>query len=496
MHPVGLEIMIDMIKKKKLKVSNALLMVWVSLMLGSAVQAQVLRAPAGRSGLSSTALPELSGASNSSDPTSFKNLSEPAPTDARRQSSDYIVALVDSEPVTNQEILIQMQQWLSQMSNQRVQVPPPSVLLKELMEKVISEKSQLQWALQQGIKVQDAEIDQAETSLAARNNLNIEEFRGKLKTTGISLKQFKMELQNQLVLQKLREKEVNSRIKITENEIDQYLKDLKSSVSEDQIQIEIAQILIRLPEGFTPEQEKKAEEDIKVVKDKLLAKAEFFTLAQQFSQAPDKALGGRMGLRPVDKYPELFVNSLQGVKVGEVVGPIRSGAGLHLLKLVEKSSLSNELTSNQTHVRHILVRASGQDSINSIRVRLFNVKNQIDSGLADFAKVARDISQDGSAPSGGDLGWASAGMFVPEFEETMNRLKVGEVSDPVISRFGVHLIEVLERRKNPMTPKEQRDVARNALREGKFEQAFNDWAREIRGRVFIEYRDDPQTLTK
>ena len=199
MHPVGLEIMIDMIKNKKFNVSNALLMGWVFLMLVSAAQAQVLRAPGGRSGLSSTALPELSGASNSSDATSFKSPSEPTPADARRQSSDYIVALVDSEPVTNQEILIQMQQWLSQMSNQRVQVPPPSVLLKELMEKVISEKSQLQWALQQGIKVQDAEIDQAESSLAARNNLNIEEFRGKLKTTGISLKQFKMELQNQLV---------------------------------------------------------------------------------------------------------------------------------------------------------------------------------------------------------------------------------------------------------------------------------------------------------
>jgi peptidyl-prolyl cis-trans isomerase SurA len=142
------------------------------------------------------------------------------------------------------------------------------------------------------------------------------------------------------------------------------------------------------------------------------------------------------------------------------------------------------------------MRASGQDSMNAIRVRLFNVKKQIDSGQVDFAQVAKEISQDGSAPTGGDLGWATTGMFVPEFEETMNRLKVGEVSDPVMSRFGVHLIEVLERRKNPMTIKEQRDVARNALRENKFEQAFNDWAQEIRGRVFIEYREEPQTLTK
>jgi peptidyl-prolyl cis-trans isomerase SurA len=134
--------------------------------------------------------------------------------------------------------------------------------------------------------------------------------------------------------------------------------------------------------------------------------------------------------------------------------------------------------------------------MNAIRVRLFNVKKQIDSGHADFAQVAKEISQDGSASVGGDLGWASPGMFVPEFEETMNRLKVGEVSDPVTSRFGVHLIEVLERRKNAMTIKEQRDVARNALRENKFEQAFDDWAQEVRGRVFIEYREEPQTLSK
>ena len=496
MHLVGLENMIDTMKHKKLIASNAILFGWVFLIFGSLVQAQNLRAPGGSSGLTFSPSAQQPTTPSSQDSSSVKRSVELAPQDARRQSSDYIVALVDSEPVTNQEILVQMQQWLSQMANQRVQAPPSSVLLKELMEKVISEKSQLQWALQQGVKVQESEIDQAESSLASRNNLNVEEFRGKLKTTGISLKQFKTELQSQLTLQKLREKEVNSRIKITELEIDQYLKDLKNTVKSDQVQIEIAQILIRLPETTSPEQEKSAQETIKAVRDKLLAKEDFFELAQKYSQSPDKALGGRMGLRPLDKYPELFINSLQGLKVGDVVGPVRSGAGLHLLKLVEKSSMSDELTSNQTHVRHILVRPSGQDSMNAIRVRLFNVKKQIDSGQVDFAQVAREISQDGSAPTGGDLGWATTGMFVPEFEETMNRLKVGEVSDPVMSRFGVHLIEVLERRKNPMTIKEQRDVARNALRENKFEQAFNDWAQEIRGRVFIEYREEPQTLTK
>jgi peptidyl-prolyl cis-trans isomerase SurA len=488
MLPVGLEIMI---KKRKIDAWNSILMGLGWLLAISTLQAQSLRAPSNNSGFSL-------GASSPSAASNPEQVNVKAPPqvmqDTKRQSSDYIVALVDSEPVTNQEILVQMQQWLAQMANQRVQLPPSSVLLKELMEKVISEKSQLQWASQQGIKVQDTEIDQAESSLASRNNMNVEEFRSKLKNTGISFKQFKTELQHQLILQKLRDKEVNARIKITDLEIDLYLKDLKANVKEDQVQIEIAQILVRLPDAATPEQEKTALDTINELKEKLKSKADFFDLAQKFSQAPDKGVGGRMGLRLANKYPELFTSVLMRANVGDVVGPVRSGAGLHLLKLVEKSS-DQELTSNQTHVRHILLRPSGQDSMNAVRVRLFNIKKQIDSAQADFATVAKEISQDGSAQSGGDLGWASPGMFVPEFEETMNRLKLGEVSDPVVSRFGVHLIEVLERRKNPMTIKEQRDLARNALRESKFEQAFSDWAQEIRGRAFIEYRDEPQTLS-
>ncbi len=488
MPPVGLEIMT---KKRKIDALNTIFMGLGLLISVSSLQAQSLRAPGAGAGFSLGS----SSPSAVSNPEQVTVKTQPAVVqDMKRQSSDYIVALVDSEPVTNQEILVQMQQWLAQMANQRVQAPPSSVLLKELMEKVISEKSQLQWASQQGIKVQDNEVDQAESSLASRNNMNVEEFRGKLKSTGISLKQFKAELQNQLILQKLRDKEVNSRIKITDSEIDLYLKDLKANLKDDQVQIEIAQILVQLPDVPTPEQEKTALDTINGLKEKLNSKMDFFDLAQKYSQSPDKVVGGRMGLRVANKYPELFSSALLSANVGDVVGPVRSGAGLHLLKLVEKTS-SQALTSNQTHVRHILLRPSGQDGVNAVRVRLFNVKKQIDGAQADFATVAKEISQDGSAPSGGDLGWASPGMFVPEFEETMNRLKLGEVSDPVVSRFGVHLIEVLERRKNPMTIKEQRDLARNALRESKFEQAFTDWAQEIRGRAFIEYRDEPQTLS-
>jgi len=479
---VGLEIMT---KQQKLNASNLFLMGFMLLACVIKVNAQTLRPQ----GSSNTLMMPSVNALN-------LNTQSAIPQEPKRQSSDYIVALVDSEPVTNQEILTQMQQWLSQMGNQRSQVPPTSILLKELMERVIGEKSQLQWAAQQGIKVQESEIEQAESNLASRNSLSVQEFRNKLVTTGISYKQFKAEIQNQLILQKVRDKEVNSRIKISELEIDQYLKDLKANLKAEQAQLEIAQILIRLPDNPSVEEEKKAQELMVEIKDQLGAKADFFSLAQKYSQSPEKAAGGRMGLRAADKYPELFVNAVQNLKVGEVAAPVRSGAGLHLLKLIDRSSTSNELTSNQTHVRHILLRPAGQDSINAIRVRLFNVKKQIDSGQLDFATIAKEISQDGSAQTGGDLGWASTGMFVPEFEETMNRLQVGEVSDPVVSRFGVHLIEVLERRKNPMTLKEQRDLARNALRESKFEQAFFDWAQEVRGRAFIEYRDEPQTLNK
>jgi peptidyl-prolyl cis-trans isomerase SurA len=411
---------------------------------------------------------------------------------AVQKASDFIVALVDSDPVTNQEVMIQMQQWLAQMASQKSAPPPRSEFVKEVLERLITERTQLDRAKEQGIKVGKEELRQAELSLATRNGLGVEEFRQKVAQTGVSQKQFLLELENEMTLQRLREKEVNARIKVSEQEIDQYLKEVKSQDRSNQI--ELAQILIELPEGASAEQEKASLDKVLALKARIASGENFESLARANSQSSDKAQGGRMGLKPLSRYPELFVHAVENAHVGDLVGPVKSGAGFHLIKVIEQKENNLMLSSNQTHVRHILLRASGQNSINTIRVKMYEIKKRLDNKEVDFAQVAKSLSQDGTAERGGDLGWVGAGAFVPEFEEVMNHLKVGEISDPVVTRFGVHLIEVLERRMNTMSAKEQRDWARNALREKKYEQAYADWAQEVRGRAFIEYRDAPETL--
>jgi peptidyl-prolyl cis-trans isomerase SurA len=416
----------------------------------------------------------------------------PPAGNATQKASDFIVALVDSDPVTNQEVMVQMQQWLAQMASQKTTPPPKSEFVKEVLEKLINERTQLDHAKEQGIRVSKDEVSQAELSMAIRNGLSVDAFRQKIVQTGVSEKQFLQELENELTLQRLREKEVNARIKVSEQEIDQYLKEIKAQDRSNQI--ELAEILIEVPEGASAEQEKALLDRINALKAQIVAGESFESVAKASSQSSDKAQGGHMGLKPVARYPDLFIRSIENAKVGDLVGPVRSGAGFHLIKFINQSENNMMLSSNQTHVRHILLRASGQNSVNTIRVKMYEIKKRLDSKELDFAQVAKEMSQDGTAERGGDLGWVGPGAFVPEFEEVMNHLKPGEVSDPVVTRFGVHLIEVLERRANTMTPKEQRDWARNALREKKYEQAYADWAQEVRGRAYIEYRDAPDTL--
>ncbi len=414
------------------------------------------------------------------------------PGNAVQKASDFIVALVDSDPVTNQEVMIQMQQWLAQMASQKTSMPSKSEFVKEVLERLITERTQLDRAKEQGIRVGKEEVRMAELSLATRNGLGVQEFRQKVAQTGVSQKQFLQELENELTLQRLREKEVNARIKVSEQEIDQYLKEIKSQDRSNQI--ELAQILIEVPEGASAEQEKAALAKINALKAQIVSGESFESVAKASSQSSDKAQGGHMGLKPLARYPDLFIRSIENAKVGDLVGPVKSGAGFHLIKFIDQSENNLMLSSNQTHVRHILLRASGQNSVNTIRVQLYELKKRLDNKELDFAQVAKELSQDGTAERGGDLGWVGSGAFVPEFEEVMNHLKPGEVSDPVVTRFGVHLIEVLERRVNTMSAKEQREWARNALREKKYEQAYADWAQEVRGRAFIEYRDAPETL--
>ncbi|MEY3653579.1 MAG: hypothetical protein RL739_1749, partial [Pseudomonadota bacterium] len=254
----------------------------------------------------------------------------------------------------------------------------------------------------------------------------------------------------------------------------------------------LGHILLAVPDDASEAQRQETRLRAQALVEKLKGGADFETLARENSDAADKASGGMMGLRPAQRYPSLFVDAVKTLAVGQLAGPVPSGAGFHILKLIERRQpQATTLTVPQTLARHILLRPGEQLSPNAARARMLEIKAQIDSGRAEFATMARLHSQDGSAATGGDLGWAGPGMFVPEFEEAMNKLAPGQTSPPVVTRFGVHLIQVMERRQAELSVKEQRDLARNILREQKLEDSYRAWAQETRGRSYVEYRDDP-----
>ncbi|MBU3712087.1 MAG: molecular chaperone SurA [Limnohabitans sp.] len=443
-----------------------------TLLMAAAVQAQGLRTPQGLGAGGLRAAP-------------------PAPV-ARTVSgtSDFIVAIVDSEPVTNQEIVAQASRVRAQAAQQGVALPARQQLLGEALEQLIYERTQLQWAQQTGLKVTDEEVDQLERSVAERNQLTLSEFRSQLEREGFSLTQYRQSLRNQQILQRLREREVPSRIKVSDQEIDQFLTQQKSQMQTQQLHL--AQLLVAVPDDASAAEVQQLQDKAHALLKQAREGADFFRLARDNSQAQDRANGGQMGLRTVDRYPSLFVEATQKAAVGDVVGPVRSGAGFHLLKVIEKPKAESALTIAQTHARHILLRPGGQLSQTAARAQLTQMKRRVEQGQANFADLAKEFSQDASASQGGELGWASAGMFVPEFEEVMNRLGIDEISEPLISRFGVHLIQVLARRNNPLTVREEREYARNALKERKYNETYETWAQEIRGRAYIEYREPPQ----
>jgi peptidyl-prolyl cis-trans isomerase SurA len=292
------------------------------------------------------------------------------------------------------------------------------------------------------------------------------------------------------LIQKLREKEVMGGIAISDNDIDAFIKEQLSANPSAELTIDLAQILIAVPENATPAQIQALQNRADRIFVRAKSGEDFYKLAQENSDAKDARAGGQMGLRTVDRYPTLFAEATKDLKVGDIVGPIRSGAGFHLLKLLEKQlPSSNSFAITQTNPRHILLRTGPTLTEGAAKTKLLDLKKRIESRVIDFATAAKETSQDGSAAAGGDLGWANPGQFVPEFENVMDQLPIGKISDPIVSRFGVHLLLVEARRQNQLSAAEQRDVARNVLREKKFDDVYANWIRELRGNAYVEYRD-------
>lgn len=405
---------------------------------------------------------------------------------------DYIVVLVNSEPVTNFDVRQRLLRVEQQLASQGQSLPPREQLLPQVLEQLVVERAQLQQASELGMRVDEATLLQAEQAIAAQNQLDLEAFRRRVVSEGMDLNRLRNELRNQVLLQRLREREVESRVRVSEADIDSFIRE-RQSANPEALEINLGHVLIQVPEGASAARVSELQARAQGVADRLRAGADFAEQAREHSESPEAASGGQMGLRSVGRLPELFVEATRSLPTGGVAGPLRSAAGFHVLKVIERrQSAAPDFSVTQTRARHILLRPGPQLNQADAVARLAQFRQQIASGQANFETLARQHSQDGSAREGGDLGWVSPGQFVPEFEQAMNALRPGEMSQPVVSRFGVHLIRLDERRQTELSEREQRDLARDLVREQKSEEALRAWSEDVRGRAFVEQREAPQ----
>lgn len=415
----------------------------------------------------------------------------PAAGQSQRASSaaDFIVAVVNSTPITNVELQLRLLRVQQQLSLQG-KVPPRSQLLREVLERLILERAQLQLARELGVTPDDAAVDQAVDNVALQNQVSLEELKRRLSADGVDYARFRADVRDELTLVRLREREVDSRVKVSEQDIDQFFRDRQAQAGAEPERIQLAQILVAVPESATADQVRALQAKAQRALERVRAGEAFDGVAAEVSDAADRAAGGDLGLRPVDRLPSLFVDAVRDLKDGALAGPLRSGAGFHVLQLVKRSRDAAALTVIQTRARHILFKSGPKFNEAQATAKLLEFKRQIVAGQADFTALARDNSEDGSAKAGGDLGWASAGMFVPEFEQVMNQLAPGQIADPLVSRFGVHLLQVMARREALLSEREQRELARNLVREKKTDEAFILWQQEVRGRAYVEFRNE------
>lgn len=404
--------------------------------------------------------------------------------------SDYIVAVINQEVVTAAEVARRMEQVRVEARRTGASLPAEETLRSQVVDALIEERAVLSHARRSGGEVDEAEIDRAVRAVAAQNGVELSQLRQRLAEEGLDLTRFRSQMRDQLLVERAREREVQPRIRVTEAEVDAFLQAQRRE-TEARADVNLAQILVSVPEGADAAQRAALEARAAQALARVRAGEAFESVAREMSDDPRREQGGEIGMRSPSRLPDLFVEASRNLKPGEVTpAPLRSGAGLHILKVLDRAAVGAPRQA-QTRVRHILLRPSDRLSAADARDRLEEVRRQIERGQARFEDQARRLSEDGSAANGGDLGWAVPGMMVPEFEAAMDALAPGALSGPVLSRFGVHLIQVLERREVEVDAKQQREQARAALRERKFDEAYAEWVRELRGRAYIELREPP-----
>ena len=399
---------------------------------------------------------------------------------------DRIVAVVNKEVITASELAERIQFAERQLRRGNIAVPERALLERQMLERLILDKAQVQLAVESGLRVDELQLDRAVQRVAESNNVTLAEFRRRLEADGVVFDRFRAELRQQILLTRLRERQVDDRVQVSDSEIDIFMEENKAATS-GAVEYDAAHILVRIPEQASPERIEQARARAEKARAEAQAGGDFARLAASTSDAGDALEGGALGWRAASRLPELFADALKSMQPGELSPVLRSPAGFHVLKLVERRGAGVAAPVTQTRVRHILVKTSELVSEGEARRRLSGLRERI-AGGTDFAQLARLNSEDGSAARGGELGWIHPGDTVPEFERAMNALKPGELSEPVQTPFGFHLLQVQERRTADLSAERERLQARQLLRERKAEDAYQEWLRQLRDRTYVEMR--------
>jgi peptidyl-prolyl cis-trans isomerase SurA len=416
----------------------------------------------------------------------------PASSDAKVLDSIYVV--VNDEVITRNEVNARVDQVLARMKAQNAQLPDVDDLRRQVVEAMITERAQLQLAKEYGVKVDDTTLDRTIARIAENQKMSVQDMRNQMEKEGLPFASFREEIRNEIMLQRLREHEVDAKIQVSDAEVDTYLAAEKAAAA-DKVEMNLSQILIGIPQNASPEQiaARKARAD--EVMRQLRTGADFAKMAATYSDAPDALKGGEIGWRDPDRLPPLFTTELRKLKPGQVTQVIKSNTGFHILKLVDErkadaGSADKPAIEQQTHARHILMKPTPTMTEAEVKRKLLELKEKIDNKAASFEDLARQYSQDTFAAKGGDMGWLAAGDVPEEFQKAMDQLKPGEISGVVQSPFGFHLIQVVERKSEDTSKEKERGVARQVIHERKLQEATEDWAREVRDRAYVEFRDE------
>lgn len=398
---------------------------------------------------------------------------------------DRIVAVVNDEVITERELAARVDFALRQLAQQGTQPPARQVLERQLLERTINDRVQMQHARDTGTRVDDAELDRAMVKIAEQNKMTVAELRTVLAKDNVPYDKFREDIRSEITLSRLREREVAQKIVVTESEVDNFIQSQMAQPGRDEFNV--SHILVSVPEKATPEQIQERRVRAEQALAQIKGGADFRQVAAAVSDGPEALQGGLLGWRESSRLPALFLDALRPMQAGQLSELLRSSNGFHILRLNERRGGAAPVVVQQTRARHILIKTNELVSETEARNRILALKERLDN-KADFAELARSRSEDTSASRGGELNWLSPGDTVPEFERAMDALKPGEISPPVRSPFGWHLIQVIERRNQDMTKEGQRMNARQTLRERKTDEAYQEWVRQLRDRAYVEQR--------